>query len=97
MATVVDEAVGVIRTKSALGAPGERAQQTSLPVNQVNMLWHHYRTARSTLERLQSEKEGEVDVHSSYADRAVRLLEVLVLRKEKVGGWVSREGCGWAF
>lgn len=92
-AAVIDEATGVIYTKSALASPPE-APQVLPSMGQVNMLWQHYKTARSTLERL-VEGGGEkapVDVHSPYAERAVRLLEVLILRKEKVcvGGWRHR-------
>lgn len=80
-AAVVNEPTGEIRTTSVLE---EEAEQVPLPVAHVNMLWQHYKTARSTLERMaEGAGKGALDVHSSYVDRAVRLLEVLVLRKEK--------------
>lgn len=51
---------------------------------QVRLLWTHYKSAKGTLERLAADaSEGRLDVHSPYVERAVCLLEVLVLRKEK--------------
>jgi len=82
MATVKESP---IQTKSALGPPQQPGQprQVILPkISQVDLLWGHYKAARGTLERLAAEG---ADAHSAYADRALRLLEVLVLRKEKVG------------
>ncbi len=78
MATVKESP---IQTKSALGP--QQPRQIILPkISQVDLLWGHYKAARGTLERLAAEG---ADAHSAYADRALRLLEVLVLRKEKVG------------
>lgn len=100
MATIsIDDVTGAIRTTSALAAQQDDGdKKEALPVPHVNMLWTHYKTARGTLERLAAEaKEGGqgLDVHSPFVDRAMRLLEVLILRKEKVGGWVQVSGLGW--
>lgn len=100
MATVsIDDATGAIRKTSALAAQQEdTGKEAPLPVSHVSMLWTHYKTARGTLERLAAEaKEGghRLDVHSAFVDRALRLLEVLILRKEKVGRWVQVGGWGW--
>lgn len=98
MSTIsIDDVTGVIRTTSAFAAQQDDGEkEAALP--HVNLLWTHYKTARGTLEHLAAEaKDGGqgLDVHSPFVDRAMRLLEVLILRKEKVRGWVQGSGLEW--
>lgn len=107
-AASIDDATGVIRTTSAFAADrptpkkapaAAHAEEDDGPLSQshVAMLWTHYQTARGTLERLAGEAKGTggLDVHSPFVERALRLLEVLVLRKEKVSCWGSGSWGVW--